>query len=384
MVLEEILKITKQIASEIVSIEAIELEQNAKWPEKSLRTLQSEGLGGLVIPENLGGLGQGLVGLVKVCEILGEYNPSTALCFGMHCVGSAVISSKATEIQKKEYLEPIIQGKHLTTLALSEPGTGVHFYYPQTQLFSHDNKNLRINGEKTFITNGGHADSYVVSTLAVEPDAPPFQFSCVIIDKKTGGLEWGPEWNGMGMKGNSSRSLKMKDVLIPDSKLLGQKGDQIWYVFNVIAPYFLMAMAGTYLGLAQAAFDEAKNHLLKRNYSHSGTSLGQNSFLQYKLGVLWAQIERTRRLVYFAAMEGEKRDSNSFHAVLSAKAEVAECVVKVINEVITFMGGLGYKENSKLKSFLLDAQAAHIMAPTTNQLYTWLGRSILDQPLLSD
>ena len=60
----------------------------------------------------------------------------------------------------------------------------------------------------------------------------------------------------MGMRGNSSRSLELQDVQIPAENLLGNEGDQIWYVFNVITPYFLVAMAGTYLGVASAAFDD--------------------------------------------------------------------------------------------------------------------------------
>src|SRR5690606_20261582 len=105
-------------------------------------------------------------------------------CFGMHHVGTAVLSAKATKFQKEKYLEPIAKGKHLTTLALSEPGTGAHFYFPQTKLETLANDELKITGAKTFVTNGGYADSYVASTVAFDPEADPFQFSCVVLDSK--------------------------------------------------------------------------------------------------------------------------------------------------------------------------------------------------------
>ena len=64
-----------------------------------------------------------MVGLVAVSEVLAQESASAALCFGMHCVGTAVIAAKATETQRERYLVPIARGEHLTTLALSEPGT---------------------------------------------------------------------------------------------------------------------------------------------------------------------------------------------------------------------------------------------------------------------
>lgn len=384
MELTEILETVKEIAVGVVAEEALEVDQHGKWPEKSIRALQQSGLAGLVIPRQAGGLGGGLFALARVGEVLGEVCASASLCFGMHCVGAAVIAAKATEKQKKQYLEPIVQGKHLTTLALSEPGTGAHFYYPQTQLLPISTDNFKINGKKSFITNGGYADSYVVSTVAVEPDAPPHQFSCIIIDQSAEGLQWGPPWKGLGMRGNSSRNLHINDVIIPADHLLGEQGDQLWYTFNVVAPYFLMAMAGTYLGIAQAAFNEARNHLLERSYSHSGIMLGQVQVLQHRLGVLWAKLERTRRLIYHAAVEGDKGEFSAIPAILSAKAEVAQCTVEVVNEAMTLSGGIAYRESSRFDVLLRDARAAHIMGPTTDILYTWLGRALLDQPILAD
>ena len=384
MHLETILEKFKDITERIVSKEAAEVDQQAKWPENSIRQIQKEGLAGLVVPKEYGGLGQGLLSLARTCEIIGQESGSTALCFGMHCVGSAVIAAKATKSQEKSFLEPIARGEHLTTLALSESGTGAHFYLPQTQLLSISEHEFKLNGTKTFVTNGNFCDSYVVSTVGVEADAPMHQFSCVIVEKSATGLEWGPDWKGLGMRGNSSRTLALKDVIIPSENLLGEKGDQLWFAFQVITPFFLTSMAGTYLGIAQAAFDEAKKHLMERSYSHSGLMLSQIPHLQHRLGRLWAKIERTRQLLYHAAREGDSQGNAALLSILSAKAEVAHCVEEVVNEAMTLTGGIAYRENSRFDVLLRDARAAHIMSPTTDLLYTWLGRAILDQPILND
>ena len=158
----------------------------------------------------------------------------------------------------------------------------------------------------------------------------------------------------------------------------------IWYVFNVVAPYFLMAMAGTYLGLASAALDETRQHMTKRRFSHSGASLGQVTVLQHRLGQLWAIVERTRQLVYWAANEADTGGPNALPALCAAKAEVAHSAVSVVNESMTMCGGIAYRENTRFDRLLRDARAAHVMSPTTDILLTWAGRALLGEPLLGD
>lgn len=380
--LEVILESVQDIATSIVAPKADKIDSKGCWPEEGIRALQSASLGGLTIPEEHGGLGQGSFGILRVSETLGQECASTAMCFGMHCVGSAVLSAKATPDQIDRYLTPIVKGKHLTTLSLSESGSGSHFYIPETKLEAVSEDHYKVNGNKTFVTNGKHADSYVISTVAAEPDAPVGQFTCVVIPDDTKGLSWGEAWEGLGMRGNSSRSLDINNVLVPKNNLLGEEGDQIWYVFQVVAPYFLMAMSGTYLGIASRAIEIAREHLIKRNYSATGSNLSQISVLQHRLGTLWGQLERTRRLAYHAAASFDSGDPDSLPAVFATKAEVAECAVSIVNEVMTLTGGMAYRNGSKLHQLLRDARASHVMAPTTDVLRIWTGRTLLGQPIL--
>ncbi|GIV95499.1 MAG: hypothetical protein KatS3mg057_0156 [Herpetosiphonaceae bacterium] len=147
--LRMILEQTREIPREVVAAEAERSDRQGAWPAAGIRALQQHGLAGLVIPETSGGLGQGLLALAQVCEILGYECGSTALCFGMHCVGSIVIAAKATPDQQQRYLEPISAGKHLTTLALSEPGTGAHFYLPETTAAIVSPDTFQVTGVKT-------------------------------------------------------------------------------------------------------------------------------------------------------------------------------------------------------------------------------------------
>jgi alkylation response protein AidB-like acyl-CoA dehydrogenase len=373
-----------EIAQTVLKSNSQRIDANAEWPRESIEALLKAGLGGLVVDRKYGGLGYGQSGLAVICEILAGSCASTALCFGMHCVASAMISARATKYQVENYLKPIVAGTHLTTLALSEPSSGAHFYIPETKLFSNNSPDYMLEGEKTFITNGSYADSYIVSTVTGEEEAPMGEFSCVIVPGNKEGLIWGEVWKGFGMRGNSSRSLKLDKVKISKDDLLGEEGAQIWFIFNIVAPYFLTAMAGTYLGIASAAFKDAKEHVAKRSHSATGTDLKSLSFLQHKIGVLYARLESVRRLLYYAAQQSDSSQPDSDVLIFSAKAEVADAAVFICNEALTIAGGIGYRENSNFSRYLRDVRASHVMAPTTDVLRIWAGRALLDQPLLGE
>jgi alkylation response protein AidB-like acyl-CoA dehydrogenase len=377
---QRLLGLSREIASSIVAAHADSEDLHARWPSESMQALADARLLGLHVPKALGGAGLGLLALASVSESIAEYSASTALCYAMHCVGTAVIAAKATDHHKQAYLVPIAEGQHITTLALSEPGTGAAFYFPETQLET-TARGFIVSGTKSFVTNGKHANSYVVSA-AKGPNAEEGAFSCVLVDADRPGLEWQSEWRGFGMRSNSSRSVKLVGVEIPSEKLLGVEGDQLWYVFEVVAPYFLMAMAGTYLGVAQAAVSDATRHLGARRHSHSAELLGASPVLAHRLGSMWTTLEATRALIYRAASRADARDPDALPAVLACKAAAGDAAVDLTNEAMTLCGGIAYAENSRLARLLRDARASHVMSPTSDLLKTWVGRSLLKLPLI--
>jgi isovaleryl-CoA dehydrogenase len=238
-----------------------------------------------------------------------------------------------------------------------------------------------VSGTKQFITNGGHADSYVVSTTA-STSAEAGEFSCLVLDRDTPGMQWLEPWCGLGMRGNSSRGLRLDNAAVPPTNLLGNEGDQVWYVFEVIAPYFLTAMAGTYLGVAQAALDIAVQYVRSRRYGHSGESLAESPVVQHHLAEMWTAVQKTRGLVYNACRMGDLGDPQALPYVLTSKADAGDTAVQVANDAMTLCGGTAYRANSTLARLLRDARASHVMAPTTDLLKQWTGRALLGMPLL--
>ncbi len=253
--------------------------------------------------------------------------------------------------------------------------------FPRPRLVP-DGGDFIVNGTKQFVTNGGHADSYVISTSAGSGDPVAGEFSCLVVDGDTPGLGWLDEWSGVGMRGNSSRPLKLDGVRVPAGNLLGRPGDQVWYTFEVVAPYFLVAMAGTYLGVAQAALDLTLNHLSHRTYDHSDETLAEVPVLQHRVAEMSMAVQRSRGLIYHAAHLGDVGDPEAATAVMLSKADAGDTAVTIANDAMTLCGGQAYAQNSTISRLLRDARASHVMAPTTDILKVWAGRSILGLPLL--
>ncbi|QSX36110.1 acyl-CoA dehydrogenase family protein [Shewanella sedimentimangrovi] len=379
--LRELQTVAQAVTDEVIAPNAARVDEEARWPRESMAALADANLMGLHVPTRLGGHGQGLLALALLSETIARGCSSSALCFGMHCVGSAVIASKATAFHEQQYLVPIAENKHLTTLALSESGTGSHFYLPQTRL-SRDGDYFEVNGTKQFVTNGGHADSYVISTQVSGQATDAGDFSCLIVDRDRPGMSWLDAWHGLGMRGNSSRGLQLEQLRVPVANLLGEEGDQIWYVFEVVAPFFLTAMAGTYLGLAEAALQDAVTHLRRRVYQHSGQSLADVSLLQVRLAEMKLRVEKCRALLYQAAFRGDQGRADTALHLMMAKADAADTATWVTNEAMSLGGGQAYRENGPQGRRLRDARAGHVMSPTTDLLKTWIGRQLLDLPLL--
>lgn len=375
-----LLSSAKDIATNVLAPNAARTDAECAWPKHAFDALRDAGLLGLHVPKRFGGHEEGLLALAMITEALAAGCSSSAICYGMHCVGSAVITAKATPYQEERYLRPIARGEHITTLSLSETGAGAHFYLPQTSL-RREGDDFVVEGTKQFVTNAEHADSYVISAQAEGPSGAG-EFSCLMVDRDTEGLRWLEPWQGFGMRGNASRGLDLRGVRIPAANLLGAEGDQIWYIFEVVAPYFLIAMAGTYVGIAQAAVDLTIEHLNSRQYDASGERLADVPLLQDRLAQMWTMVEKTRLLVQTAARLGDLGDEAALLRLLACKSDAGETAVTVTNEAMTMGGGIAYRENSQLARLLRDARASHVMSPTTHILRLWQGRALLGLPLV--
>jgi isovaleryl-CoA dehydrogenase len=143
----------------------------------------------------------------------------------------------------------------------------------------------------------------------------------------------------LGMRANSSRTVRLDNVFVPEQRLLGEQGDQLWYIFEVVAPLFLMAMAGTYIGVAAECVEAARVQLGSRRHSHTGELLGASPLLAHRLGELWLNLESSRQLVTSAARRADAGDPQALVPVLACKVAAARAAVDIANEAMTLAGG---------------------------------------------
>src|SRR6188508_2402462 len=126
--------------------------------------LGADGLLGLTVPASHGGLGQGHRTAAAVIDALAQRCPSTAMVYLMHLCGVACYATVPDKTEK--LLRDASAGRHLSTLAFSEKGSRSHFWAPVSRAVSTGNGTVTVSAQKSFVTSAGHADGYVVSSLA--------------------------------------------------------------------------------------------------------------------------------------------------------------------------------------------------------------------------
>ena len=365
----------RRIAASDLLAMANEIDRERSYPSENLEALADGGLMGILVPADYGGYGGTLMHLALVSEQLGWGCASTAMCFLMHACGCAVIAAKATKEQAARWLRPATRGEAIATLAFSERGSGAHFYSPEIKAERRDGA-FHLEGRKSFVTSGGHAQLYPVlvnasgaegmNMLAVTPDLP--------------GVSFEGEWDGLGMAGNSSITMVLSDVAVPVENLLGKEGDGQDVVFGVVATTFLVGLAAVNVGIAQAALDSAVEHAKGRRYP-TGQSLAEVQVIQMYLAEMSSATQAARQLVLEAARAFDVGDEAALPLVMQAKVVATEASQKVTDQAMQVGGGQAYGRRLPIERHWRDARAGSVMAPTNEVLKEWLGRILTGLPL---
>jgi len=365
----------RDIATDIVRPNAETVDRKRRYPKEGLAALGKAGLMGVLVPQAAGGLGGSLGDLAQVCEQLGWACASTAMCFLMHACGTAVIGAKATSDQTAAWLTPAAKGKAIATLAFSERGTGAHFYAPEISATTKDGSFV-LSGRKSFVTSGGHASLYpVLVNASGEPG-----LDVIVVTPDLEGVGFEGSWDGIGMAGNSSIAMTLDDVRVPRANIVGAEGDGQSLVFDVVAPTFLIGLAGVNVGIAQAALEETVEHAKSRRYP-TGQTLAEVQAIQMGLADMSIAVESARRLLQEAARAADAGEDAALPLVMQAKIAATEAAAAVTERAMRIGGGQAYSRSLPLERHWRDARAGAVMAPTNDVLREWLGKILTGLPL---
>lgn len=364
--------------AEKLRLTAGDLDADRAYPEDHLVALADAGLTGLLVSEDLGGKGGDLTTLAQVTEAVGWAAGSTGLTFLMHLCGTAVIGAKATPEQAKKWLAPAAAGDLLATLAFSERATGAHFYMPEIAAQKADG-GFTLSGTKSFVTSGGYADLYPVLVNASGGIGSEPGLDVLVVTADDAGVTFQGAWEGIGMTGNSSVAMKLDNVFIPADRVIGAEGAGQELVFNVVAPNFLIGLAGINIGIAQAALEDTTDHVKVRK--NAGGVLAELPTVQTQIAEMTLIVEQARALLLTAAKAADAGDEAALPLVMQSKIAATEAAIEVTGRAMEACGGLAYSKRLPIERYWRDGRAGSVMAPTNEVLKQWVGKLACGLPL---
>ena len=368
-----------ELARVVLARHAEEVDRLGRWPSESIAALGASGLLGLTVPATFDGGAEGPKTFAAVTRILAENCASTAMIYLMHVCGTQAIAAAETFPRRAEVLRAVAAGQHLSTLAFSETGSRSHFWAPISQAVIEGDTH-RISAEKSFVTSAGRANSYIVSTRAAGA-GDPLASTLYFVPADAPGVQVGSAWNGMGLRGNASAPIRFEGVSVPASQRLSDDGAGLAMMLNAVLPWFQVGAAAVAVGVARAATEATRQHLLSAKLDHLGQTLASLPTLRARLAQMRIAVDVQQAFVEHVAGLMENPGPATLLAVLESKAAAAETALSVTDLAMRVCGGAAFGRRLSVERHFRDARAGSIMAPTTDLLYDFVAKVILDMPL---
>jgi alkylation response protein AidB-like acyl-CoA dehydrogenase len=372
----------QEIASRVLAPSAGQNDKAGRFSTEAVESLGESGLLGLMLPVEVGGSGLGPGAFSAVAATLAEADASVAMVYLMHTLGAtAILAARPGAAQAvKPILRDIGAGRHLSTLAFSEAGSRSHFWAPVSR--AHRNGDgVRISARKSWVTSAGHAQSYVVSSLAPEGTGPT-DSTLYVLPSETRGLSVVAPWDGLGLRANASAPIALEDCQVPSDFQLTDDGAGFPAMLNVVLPLFSLGAADVALGLCRAAVAATTAHLKSAKFEHLGQSLGESlPTLRAQLAAMQIDTDGLSARIDDLVDHLEKPRETTMLRVLETKAAAGEVAISVTSAAMRVCGGAAFSKHLSIERLFRDAHAGAVMAPTGDVLREFIGKSLLGIPL---
>ena len=307
------------------------------------------------VPAAYGGVHEALDvrSLCLIRETLARHDGLADFVFAMQGLGSGTITLFGSEKQKSAYLTAVATGEKIAAFALTEPTSGSDVAAMETTAEANDG-GFVVNGAKTYISNGGIADFYVL--FARTGEAPGARgISAFIVGPGTEGLDASERIEVIAP--HPLATLKFRDMRLPASALLGERGRGFAQAMATL-DVFRTTVGAAALGFARRALDEATARATTRRLG-AGT-LADNAIVQAMLADMVLDVEASALLVYRAAwLRDVQRQRNSREAAL-AKLQATEGAQRVIDKAVQIFGGLGVTAGVPVERLYREIRALRI------------------------
>jgi len=309
--------------------------------------------------------------LCLIRETLARFDALADFAFAMQGLGSGAISLFGTPAQRR-YLGAVRAGKKIAAFALSEPDAGSDVAAMSTSAVR-DGDEFVIRGTKTWISNGGIADFYVV--FARTGEAPGARgISALLVDADSPGLEITERIEVIAP--HPLATLRFDDVRVPAERLLGEAGKG-FKVAMATLDIFRSTVGAAALGFARRALDEAVQHAKSRRMF--GATLADLDITQAKLAEMALDIDASALLIYRAAWTRDCVADRVTREAAMAKLYSTEAAQSVIDKAVQIFGGLGVKSGTRVETLYREIRALRIYEGASEVQKLIIGRHLLSQ-----
>jgi alkylation response protein AidB-like acyl-CoA dehydrogenase len=314
---------------------------------------------GVAFPEEYNGGGCGEIGACIVMEEISRACASTGVVIGGHMsIGAMAIFRGGSEEQKKKWLPPMCEGKILGAFALTEPGAGSDAGAISTRAVL-DGDYYILNGQKTFITNGGIADIYSVFAKT-NPEAGVLGISAFIVEANSPGVRAGKPEEKMGIRGSHTTDLFFEDVRVPEENLLGQEGEGFRVAMKTL-DVGRITVAAQCLGPMKEALALSLKHSKERQ--QFGKPIAKLQAIQWMLADMAADIYATESMTYRTAWMCDKGMPLTRQSAIT-KLLASEALGRCVDRAVQLHGGMGYMAEYPVERLYRDARITRIFEGT--------------------
>ncbi|MGF9963569.1 acyl-CoA dehydrogenase family protein [Bacillus rhizoplanae] len=325
-----------------------------------------------MVEEKYGGAGADFGYSVVINEEL-EKVGSSLVGIGLHNdIVVPYLTAYGTEEQKKRWLSKCVSGEYITAIAMTEPGAGSDLAGIRTTTRKEGDYYV-VNGEKTFITNGIHADLVVVVCKTDSTVKPAHKgMSLLVLERGMEGFKRGKKLEKVGLHSQDTAELIFEDVKVPASNLLGEEGKGFYYLMDKLQQERLVVAIAA-ITAAEVMLGLTKEYVKGRKAF--GKSISDFQTVQFRLAEMYTEIEIGRTFIdecIRAHMHGE----NIVTKVSMAKWWLTDLAKKVAAECMQLHGGYGYMEEYEIARRYRDIPVSAIYAGTNEIMKSIIAKNM--------